>query len=55
MKKNVRTYYEKPKLNKVRLEIEEAVLTACKRSDGSGGKTNKCSAGGGGCKTGYGS
>ena len=34
-KEKIRKYYEKPRINKVKLEIEEAVLAACKVSQGS--------------------
>ena len=30
LKKNNRKYYEKPRINNVKLEIEEAVLAGCK-------------------------
>lgn len=36
LKKNNRKYYEKPRINKVKLEIEEAVLAACKNPSVSG-------------------
>jgi len=41
LKKNNRKYYEKPRINKVKLEIEEAVLAACKTSSHDKGKNNK--------------
>ncbi len=34
MKKNIRAHYKKPKLNRIKLEIEEAVLTFCKTVQG---------------------
>ncbi|MBI4621089.1 MAG: hypothetical protein HY739_13160 [Desulfobacterales bacterium] len=40
-KERVRKSYIKPQVNKVKLEIEEAVLQACKRGAGLVGKTNK--------------
>ena len=37
--------YQKPEINQVKLVPEEAVLLGCKRADGIGGKTDKCTTG----------
>ena len=34
--------YQKPEINQVKLKPEEAVLTGCKMSSGSGGVNEKC-------------
>ena len=41
IKKTNRKYYEKPRINEVKLEIEEAVLTGCKVEVGAMGSKNK--------------
>lgn len=45
--------YRKPQLEQVRLEVEEAVLTACKNSDPAtpGKNTPNCRPGTNSCKT----
>ena len=56
LKKNNRKYYEKPRINEVKLEIEEAVLVACKTvSGGSDGKKPGPGCGIGACSTTLGS
>ena len=44
-KEKIRKYYEKPRINEVKLEIEEAVLAACKVTTSGTGKASppKCS------------
>ena len=55
MGKKVRKNYQKPKVNQVKLVLEEAVLTNCKwdAADGSGKNSKGCSFAA--CKTTYGS
>jgi len=36
IKKNNRKYYEPPRINEVKLEIDEAVLAACKTANAGG-------------------
>ncbi|UCC94338.1 MAG: hypothetical protein JSW40_05870 [Candidatus Omnitrophota bacterium] len=43
--------YKKPDIRKVELVPQEAVLMGCKRSNGQGGKNNRCPPVSGGCKT----
>lgn len=54
-KEKIRKHYKKPQVNKVKLEIEEAVLAGCKgfAGDSSGKIPQDCS--NPGCKTTYGS
>ncbi len=44
IKQNSRKHYDKPRINKVKLEIEEAVLTNCKVSTSTGKSNRTCSA-----------
>lgn len=50
-----RKTYLKPAINKVNLIPEEAVLTGCKTTGGTGGKNDRCPPVSGGCKTDSGS
>lgn len=51
LKKNNRKYYKKPQVNQVKLEIGEAVLSACKTTQGATtGKQPGNYCGGSGCK-----
>lgn len=55
-KGKIRKCYEKPQITQVKLEIEEAVLQACKTGPGStDGKTPGPGCGGSACQTIYGS
>ena len=46
MKGKSKRLYNKPKISKVRLLPEEAVLQNCKTSSGTGSKVNTCITGG---------
>jgi len=56
-KEIIRKHYEKPQVNQIKLEIEEAVLLNCKVDAGSPGKigTGQSTCGGNSCKTTFGS
>ncbi|MFH1772365.1 MAG: hypothetical protein ABH872_06075 [Candidatus Omnitrophota bacterium] len=47
--------YQKPQLTKIKLLLEEAVLTGCKTTSGVGGKSDRCPPVTSGCKTTQGS
>ncbi len=53
--KKTRKIYEKPRINEVKLEVEEAILAACKAtsSDGTGRSARGCRSSG--CRGTYGS
>jgi hypothetical protein len=44
-KEKIRKQYKKPKLSQVKLEVEEAVLTACKNSTSTGKTVLGCQEG----------
>lgn len=56
-KGKTRKHYKRPQVSRVKLEIEEAVLTACKSLAGFAKNKTPCKigTGGGDCKTAYGS
>jgi len=50
-KEKVRKQYKKPQISQVKLEVEEAVLTACKNPTTLGKDAIGCKPGTGACKT----
>ena len=50
-KEKIRKYYEKPRITKVKLEIEEAILAACKNPSVTGTGQVGCRSGTSACKS----